>query len=121
MIKVLWFLKRSDGQSLEEFHNWWIHAHAPAICEDQRPYLAKYVIDTTLENANVLPGNSKGDDLDWDGVGIQYFKTESDYLAVYNRTDRPTTGDTLNRVKAKCRLIVRENEIDTDTGVVKSA
>lgn len=119
MIKVMWFLKRTNDQTLEEFHRWWIYEHAPAICKDQSPYLAKYVIDTTLTGAQRLPGSSKGADLEWDGVGIQYFNSEEDYVAVYSRTNRPTTAETMRRVSRKSRLVVVENEIDLSTGLVR--
>ena len=116
MIKVHWFLKRADNLSIEEFHDWWLNIHAPAICKDQAPFLAKYVIDTTVQDLSGLPGNPKGKDLDWDGIGTQYFRTEADYQAVYSRKDRPTTADTMSKIKAIRRLVVVETEFDVRTG-----
>lgn len=107
----MWFLKRAPQLSLEEFHDWWLNHHVPAVARDQSPYLARYVVNLSMDAAH-LPSNRTSQDLDWDGVGVQYFRTEEDYRAVYGRTDRPTTGDTMAHISSMRRLVVREHVID---------
>ncbi len=117
MIKVMWFLKRADGLTIEEFHDWWVNKHAPDICKDQSPYLVKYVIDTSVQDTSALPGNARGKDLDWDGVGIQYFESEEAYRAVYSRQNRPTTAEATSKIRSICRLVVKEHVIDVSAGL----
>lgn len=117
MIKVMWFLKRADGLSIDEFHDWWVNKHAPDICRDQSPHLLKYIIDTAVQDVSTLPGNAGGKDLEWDGVGIQYFECENAYRAVYSRQNRPTTAETMSKIKSIRRLIVKEHVIDIASGL----
>src|SRR5690348_9402972 len=84
MIKVMWFLKRAEHLSLEEFHRWWIETHVPAIVAAQKPHLRKYVVDLRWAE-DPLPGKPK-DEMDWDGVAEQWFETEDDFKAVYGWT-----------------------------------
>ena len=111
MIKVMWFLKRADHLSLEEFHRWWMEVHAPAIVAAQRPYLRKYVIDLRWRD-DPLPGKPKGE-MDWDGVAEQWFESDEDFNAVYGwSTASATRADTLKHVSRHARMIVRENAIE---------
>lgn len=116
MIKVMFFLKKADHLSLEEFHDWWLSKHAPAIVADQAPYLRRYFINLAEKNAAHLAPSVSSADLNWDGVGIQYFDSVEDYNAVYKRTNRPTTADTLKHIKESKRLVVVEHEFDVRTG-----
>ena len=34
MIKVMWFVKRADHLTLEEFERWWTETHAPDIVDE---------------------------------------------------------------------------------------
>jgi hypothetical protein len=111
MIKVMWFLKRADHLSLEEFHRWWTETHAPAVVAAQRPYLKRYVIDLRWPD-DPLPGKP-ADEMDWDGVAEQWFETEDDFKAVYARaTVSPTRADTLKHVSRHARMLVRENPVE---------
>ena len=110
MIKVMWFLKRAEHLSLEEFHRWWIETHVPAIVAAQKPHLRKYVVDLRWAE-DPLPGKPK-DEMDWDGVAEQWFETEDDFKAVYGWTTvSATRADTLRHVSRQARLVVRENSI----------
>jgi hypothetical protein len=33
VIKVMWFVKRADHLTLEEFERWWTETHAPDIVD----------------------------------------------------------------------------------------
>ena len=116
MIKVMFFLKKADHLSHEEFYDWWLNKHAPAIVADQAPYLRRYHINLAVKDASHLAPSVSSADLDWDGVGIQYFDTVEDYNAVYTRTNRPTTPDTLKHIKEAKRFVVEEYEFDVSTG-----
>ena len=119
MIKVMWFLKRADHLTLEQFRQWWLNEHAFDIAADQKPYLKKYTVDIRVDDESGLAGKP-AEECPWDGIAEQYFATEADYNAVYTRTDRPTRKDTLAHTKAFQRMVVREYEIDVKTGKPKT-
>ena len=106
-VTVLFFIKRADHLSLGEFYTWWLETHVPHVCRDQAPYLASYQICRPDEALSMLPGGIADGDLDWDGVAIQDFRSEADYLAVYGKKERATTRDTLNHIKRIKRMITR--------------
>jgi len=110
MIKVMWFLKRADHLTLEEFRKWWIEDHAPDIVEHQAPHLNKYVVDVRVEN-DTLPGKPAEGVVEWDGIAEQWFETEADFAAVYGKPKSPTRGDTLAHVSRFQRMVVREYPI----------
>jgi|GEM_PF-208710 len=120
MIKVMWFLKKAEHLTLEEFRQWWLHEHAFDISMDQKPYLKKYMVDVRVEDDSTFAGKP-AEDSGWDGIAEQYFATEEDYNAVYTRTDRPTRQDTLDHTSGFQRIVVREYEIDVETGKPVSA
>jgi hypothetical protein len=107
MIKVMWFLKRAPHLSLAEFADWWLNRHAKDIAADQAPYLKRYVIDVRIEDESGLAGKPAAEP-EWDGIAEQWFASEADYNAVYNRTERPTRADTLAHTSAFQRMVVRE-------------
>jgi hypothetical protein len=111
MIKVMWFLKRAEHLTLDEFRTWWIERHAPDIVADQAPYLKKYIIDLRVDDDSGLAGKP-GEDCPWDGIAEQWFETEADYNAVYGRANRPTREDTRRHTSRFQRLVVRQVEID---------
>ena len=110
MIKVMWFLKRAEHLSLEEFRKWWVEDHAPDIVQHQAPFLKKYTIDVRVEN-DVLPGMPAAGIADWDGIAEQWFETEADFAAIYAKPTSPTRGDTLSHVSRFQRIVVREYPI----------
>lgn len=109
MIKVLWFLKRADHLTLDEFRTWWVESHSKEIVADQAPYLKRYTIKIR-ENEDTLTGKPV-DEPDWDGVAEQWFETEADFAAVYGKPASPTRGDTLSHVSKFQRIVVREYPI----------
>lgn len=111
MIKVMWFLKRAEHLTLEEFGTWWRERHAPDIIADQTPYLKRYVIDLRVADTAGFAGGT-GTTPEWDGIAEQWFETIEDYNAVYGRADRPTRSDTLAHTSAFQRLVVHEYEQD---------
>jgi hypothetical protein len=115
LIKVMWFLKRADHLTLDEFRDWWVNRHAHDIRADQAPYLDRYVVNVR-ENEDVLTGRpaaetgKPAEEPDWDGVAEQWFADAAAFDAVYGRTDRPTREDTLAHTSRWNRLVVREWE-----------
>lgn len=110
MVKVLWFLKRADHLTLEEFRRWWLEEHAPEIAADQRPYLKRYIVRVRSDDS-VLAAGRPVEDSPWDGIAEQWFETSDDYQAVYGRKDRPTRADTLAHTSRFERLVVEDFEI----------
>ncbi len=114
MIKVMWFLKRADGLSLEEFRKWWLEDHMPDILEHQKPHLKKYIVDIRVEE-DTLPGMPDDGVADWDGIAEQWFEDEVGFAAIYGKPKSPTRGDTMAHISRFQRLVVRENPIEVKT------
>ncbi len=115
MIKVMWFLKRAQHLSLEQFRDWWINEHVHDIARDQAPYLKKYIVDIRISDDQGFAG-TPSTDFDWDGIAEQWFDTIEDYNAVYARKDRPTRADTLAHTSNFARMIVNEHVIAPSGG-----
>jgi len=115
MIKVMWFLKRADHLTLEQFHKWWIKIHVPMIVEAHTPYLKKYVVNLRWPD-DPLPGRPTGE-MDWDGCAEQWFETQDDFNAVYGKgTDSITRADTLKNVSRHARMVMHEHSIELHAG-----
>lgn len=112
MIKVMWFLKKADHLTLQEFKEWWLQHHARDILNDQFPFLKGYKIDIRVEDDSDFLGKPSADDFDWDGIAEQYFESVEDYNAVYGRSERKTRADTEANTKAFQRLVVTEHVIE---------
>ncbi len=111
MIKVMWFLKRADHLTLDEFHSWWLEIHAPAVAAAQRQYLKNYVVNLRWPEDR-LPGKPP-DETDWDGVAEQWFETEADFQSVCGLTTMSAIrADTLKHVSRQARLVVNEHPIE---------
>ena len=108
MIKVMWFLKRAEHLTLDEFRTWWVERHAHDIRADQAPHLDRYVVNVR-ENEDTLTGKPS-EEPEWDGVAEQWFADDAAFDAVYSRQDRPTRADTLAHTSRFQRLVVREWE-----------
>jgi EthD domain len=106
MIKVMWFLKRAEHLTLEEFGDWWINHHAPDVIRHQLPYLKGYKIDLRTSEEGLA--GKPADDFEWDGIAEQWFDNEADYNAVYDKTESPTRPDTLAHTSRFARMVVRE-------------
>jgi hypothetical protein len=110
MIKVMWFLKRAEHLSLEEFRRWWLDYHAADIAADQAPYLKAYKIDIRIDDDSLFTGKPASES-PWDGIAEQWFETIDDYEAVYGRSDRATRADTLEHCSKFERLFVEEHSV----------
>ncbi len=110
MIKVMWFLKRAEHLTLDEFRSWWLDSHVSLVMSLQERYLHKYVI-SIRENDDNLPGNTDHE-FEWDGCAEQWFRTEEDFRAVYGQ-EKPSDSrrDSNQNVSRMSRMIVRETEI----------
>ena len=110
MVKVMWFLKRAEHLSLEQFAHWWVNTHAPDIAADQSPYLKLYKVDVRLGDDSAFSGRPAGE-CPWDGIAEQYFESVEDYNAVYSRKDRPSRADTLAHTSRFERMVVVEHDV----------
>ena len=115
MVKVMWFLKRAEHLTLEQFTRWWIERHAPDIVADQQPYLKRYKIDARVADDAEFAGRPEAES-PWDGIAEQWFDSVDAYNAVYRREDRPTRADTLAHTSRFERLVVMELEVPVGTG-----
>ena len=110
MIKVIWFLKRADHLSLDEFRSWWLDRHAPDIVAAKGSHLARYVVNVRHADDD-YPGKPASP-CDWDSCAEQWFETEADFRAAFpDATPSPTRADTLRHVSRLERLVVHEHEI----------
>jgi len=107
MIKVMWFLKRADHLSLEEFTRWWLDEHAHDVARHQSPHLSRYVVNVRTEESG-LPAAAP-DGFDWDGVAEQWFESVEAYQAAYSLNPSPTRADTLAHTSRFARLVVTEH------------
>jgi hypothetical protein len=108
MIKVMWFLKRAEGMSLEAFRQWWLERHALDVARHQAPHLLRYVVNVRTDAGGLGGGTS--DNAEWDGVAEQWFADAAAYNAVYNGASSPTRGDTLAHTSRFARIVVTEHE-----------
>jgi hypothetical protein len=88
MIKVMWFLKRAEHLSLQQFSDWWLTQHSGDVAHHQGAHLRKYVIN--VRNDALLLGAGTSDGFDWDGVAEQWFADVAAYNAAY--TSGPSGG-----------------------------
>ena len=110
MVKVMWFLKRAEHLSLEEFRRWWLEKHCHDVARAQAPYLKRYVVNvrTPTDELAGRPAN----DSEWDGIAEQWFEDEAAFNAAYSGPS-PTRPDTMAHTSRLERLIVYEAEIET--------
>jgi hypothetical protein len=108
MIKILWFLKRSERLTLQEFRDWWL-AHAQDVAVAKHPHVLRYVVNIRDRDVDGLAG-ATADDPVWDGVAEQWFADEAAVHAAYAALGE-TRADTLGATSRFSRLIVSEHEI----------
>lgn len=105
MIKVMWFVKRAEHLSAEEFARWWTEVHAPDIRDEQVPHLVGYVVNVRVADDLVAKPESEPE---WDGIAEEWFATEAEFNAVYGRSDREAHEDADANTSRVERLVVRE-------------
>ena len=59
MVKVMWFLKRADHLTLEEFSRWWLEEHALDVAHHQSPHLRRYVVNVRTEDSGLPAADRK--------------------------------------------------------------
>ena len=108
VLKIVWFVKRAEHLSREEFERWWLETHVPVA--RAAPGLRRYVVN--LAQPDDLAGKPATEP-DWDGVAEQWFDDEEALNAAYSR---PVAGDiradSLAHMSQLERLIVREIDIE---------
>ena len=115
MIKVMWFLKRAQHLSLDEFRQWWLTRHCHDVARAQAPHLLRYVVNVRA-NEDDLSGKPSSEP-EWDGVAEQWFRDASAFNAVYG-SPSTTRADTLANTSRFQRLIVTEHDIPPPHPVV---
>ena len=111
MIKVVWFLKRAEHLSLEEFRDWWLNRHAYDVAEWQKDYLLRYKVSVReMDTPEDSLAGKPAQEFEWDGMAEQWFASEESFNACYGRPNSPTRADTLAHTSRLSRIIVREKE-----------
>ncbi len=108
MVKILWFLKRAEGISIEEFSAWWLNVHAPYIAARQGRFLKRYIVNIRSAADDALPAGT-GVVSDWDGVAEEVFLSEAAAREALSLPSAPEgRRDLLAHVSKFQRLIVNE-------------
>ena len=105
----MWFLKRAEHLTFEEFKQWWLNEHALDVARFQSPHLRKYVVNLKADESQLGAGTSE--QLDWDGIAEQWFESEEAYHAAYSAKPSPTRDDTLAHTSRFARFVVEEHDI----------
>jgi uncharacterized protein (TIGR02118 family) len=108
MVKVVWFLRKAEHLSMDEFRRWWLDGHAPVIAARQGALIARYVVNVRSE-PDTLPG-ATGTPFDWDGMAEEWFESEEAARQAFSLPSAPETrADVMAHVSAMSRLIVTEH------------
>jgi hypothetical protein len=110
MIKVMWFLKRAENLSLEEFRRWWLESHCHDVARAQAPYLKRYVVNVRIDDDQLA--GKPATESEWDGIAEQWFEDEAAFNAAYGKPS-PTRPDTLAHTSRLERIVVTEHEVGT--------
>jgi uncharacterized protein (TIGR02118 family) len=82
MIKLICFVKRNPGLSVEQFHDRWRAKHAPLIRDT--PGVADRIV---RYEQNHRTANDYGRGGDFDGVAIQWFDSMDDFVAMVSNPE----------------------------------
>ena len=108
MVKVVWFLKKADHLSMDEFRRWWLSEHALKVVEKQGSMLTRYIVNIRTDT-DVLPG-AANTPFEWDGMAEEWFESEE---AAGQAFTLPSASDTRNdvmtHVSKLSRLVVTEH------------
>jgi len=77
MVKLVCFLKRKEGLTLEQFHQHWFGTHGPLI--RSTPELARHVV--RYEQHRRVPEPAWAGTAGYDGITIQWFETVDEFTA----------------------------------------
>jgi len=94
-MKAIILLTRRDGDTVEDFHRWWLEEHAPLARE--LPGLRKLVFNVVQGEAEI------------DGVSELWFDSVADFEAAYaSEIGQRVAADSLAHVGGRVRLLVDE-------------
>jgi hypothetical protein len=88
VIKVMWFVKRADHLTLEEFERWWTETHAPDIRDEQVPHLVRYIVNVRTDDDLVAKPDA--------------------FNAVYGKESRDAHEDSVSNTGRIQRMVVKE-------------
>ena len=110
MVKVVWFLKKADHLSMEEFRRWWLDGHAPMIREKLGDLLHRYIVDIRTDHDD-LPA-AAGSPCEWDGIAEEWFESEEIARRALSLPSAPETrADVMAHVSRMARMVVTEHPI----------
>ncbi len=110
MVKVVWFLKKADHLSMEEFRRWWLDGHAPMIREKLGDLLHRYIVDIRTDHDD-LPA-AAGTPCEWDGIAEEWFESEEIARRALSLPSAPETrADVMAHVSRMARMVVTEHPI----------
>lgn len=81
MIKMICFIKRKVGLSLEDFREHWLHSHGPLVASlpDFRRHIVRYEQNCRLDSDYERDQGSASEG--FDGVTIQWFESRREFYA----------------------------------------
>ena len=81
MIKMICFIKRKVGLSLEDFREHWLHSHGPLVASlpDFRRHIVRYEQNCRLDSDYERDEGSASEG--FDGVTVQWFESRRDFYA----------------------------------------
>jgi uncharacterized protein (TIGR02118 family) len=94
MIKLMCFVARKPGMSVDDFHRHWREVHAPLIAANAaaRRHVLRYE-----QHHRVARDYDRPDGPEWDGVAEQVFASYRDFVASFTDPDwAPITADEAN-------------------------
>ena len=101
MFKAMIALTRAEGQTTDEFVEWWTVQHAPLA--RQLPGLRRAVFNVVRESS---------DDGAPDGIAELWFDSRQDFEAAYQtEIGQAVARDSLDHVSARVRYLIDEHEI----------
>jgi uncharacterized protein (TIGR02118 family) len=110
MVKIVWFLRKADHLSMDEFRRWWLERHAPVIAAKQAVMLRRYIVNIRTERDD-LPA-AAGTPCEWDGMAEEWFESEEAARTALSLPSAPETrADVMAHVSSMSRLIVTEHFI----------
>ena len=110
MVKIVWFLKKADHLSMNEFRRWWLDDHAPAVVEKQGSRLTRYIVSIRTDTDD-LPGTANTP-FEWDGMAEEWFESEEAARQAFTLASASDTrNDVMAHVSKLSRLIVTEHSI----------
>jgi hypothetical protein len=110
-IKVMFFMKRANGLTLEQFRDWWFKVHMPDIKRRHGPYLVGYRTNVRSELEDSFAGKPRQDP-EWDGVAELWYRNGDALNEAYSGTlAQASRADTLAHVSKLQRLIVDQSTV----------